>query len=415
MHEFLPAPRDIIREAAAHRVIDLEPSDIENGAGAFRVGWPAAAARLTVEGEGRQVAPAQAADHILRAAADRLGRGRRRDAGFPAVLAAGREIAARRRLRQVRQPSLDGAQAAVALGDVEPRDAGKKAPGIRVRWRREDPGNRPFLEDLAGIHHCDAVAEPRHDAEVVGDIKDRRAVFLLQLRDEVEDVGLGRHVEPGRRLVHDQKLGVAGEGHGDQHPLLLPAGKLVRVAVGDAGGVRQVDAGEQVQDAVARLGAAELHMLAHDLADLVADPEGRVERGLRILIDHGDPRSLDAAQRPRIERQDVDVLEVDRPFRDATGGVEPAHRREGDGAFPRAAFAHDRQGLAGAYRQVHAAHRMDFLAAREIGDVQVTDRQNRLAQRRVGIRGYGRQWPAPVTHRRSSAPRAIRACRRRAG
>ena len=52
----------------------------------------------------------------------------------------------------------------------------------------------------------------------------------LQLRDEVEHLGLDRRVEPGRRLVEDQQRRVLRERHRDDHALLHAARELVRVA-----------------------------------------------------------------------------------------------------------------------------------------------------------------------------------------
>ena len=46
---------------------------------------------------------------------------------------------------------------------------------------------------------------------------------------EVQDLGLDRDVEGGGRLVGDEQLRVAGERHGDHHPLPHAAGELVRV------------------------------------------------------------------------------------------------------------------------------------------------------------------------------------------
>ena len=52
---------------------------------------------------------------------------------------------------------------------------------------------------------------------------------LAQLVEELEDLGLDRHVEGGRRLVGDEQLGLAGERHGDHDPLAHAARELVGV------------------------------------------------------------------------------------------------------------------------------------------------------------------------------------------
>jgi hypothetical protein len=53
----------------------------------------------------------------------------------------------------------------------------------------------------------------------------------LQLGDQLEDLLLHGDVERAGRLVGDQKLRLAGDRHGDHHPLLLAAGELVGIAV----------------------------------------------------------------------------------------------------------------------------------------------------------------------------------------
>ena len=95
------------------------------------------------------------------------------------------------------------------------------------------------LDDLAALHHVDAVGEAAHDAEIVGDEHDRHAEPLLQIGEQLEDLRLDRHVERGRRLVGDQHVGVVGERHGDHHALALAAGHLVRIGVDAALRIRE--------------------------------------------------------------------------------------------------------------------------------------------------------------------------------
>ena len=48
---------------------------------------------------------------------------------------------------------------------------------------------------------------------------------LFELGDEVLDLGGGDGVERRRRLVHQEHLGLDGQGPGDAEALLLPAGE----------------------------------------------------------------------------------------------------------------------------------------------------------------------------------------------
>ena len=230
VHEGLRPARQELEEAPAHRVVALEAADVQKlgraGVGAsLRL-----VAHVPLEGEPRQRPPVQAAHRVLGVVADPLAWRHGAAAVVGRMLAALDEDAPVGQDGKARQLPLDGVQGAVALGEVEPRDAGEQASRIGVGGGGEHPRYRPFLHHLACVHHRHTVAEPRHHPEVVGDVEDGRSVPLLEAGDQIQDVRLGGHVEPGGGLVHDQQLRVAGERHGDQHPLLLAAGKLVRVA-----------------------------------------------------------------------------------------------------------------------------------------------------------------------------------------
>ncbi len=71
-------------------------------------------------------------------------------------------------------------------------------------------------------------------AEVVGDEHVGHVELVTQARQQVHDPGLHRDVERRQRLVEHDDVGFDREGAGDADPLALPAGQLVRVAVGEA-------------------------------------------------------------------------------------------------------------------------------------------------------------------------------------
>ena len=60
---------------------------------------------------------------------------------------------------------------------------------------------------------------------------------LLEVPDQLQDLGLDRDVEGGRRLVGDEQLRVAGQGHRDHDPLAHAARQLVGVLLDAALGV----------------------------------------------------------------------------------------------------------------------------------------------------------------------------------
>jgi hypothetical protein len=105
------------------------------------------------------------------------------------------------------------------------------------------------------------------------------------------------------------RSGSVGERHRDHHALALPARHLVRIGVEPAGsGCRPSQA---VRRRVrARAGVAAHARAAADLADLPLDRVQRIERGHRLLKDHGDRCR---ARRELVGRfQQIDAVEQDR-------------------------------------------------------------------------------------------------------
>ena len=59
-----------------------------------------------------------------------------------------------------------------------------------------------------------------------------RPQLVAERDQQLQDLRLHHHVERGGRLVGEQHLRLAGEGHRDRGPLAHATGELVRVAVG---------------------------------------------------------------------------------------------------------------------------------------------------------------------------------------
>jgi hypothetical protein len=99
--------------------------------------------------------------------------------------------------------------------------------------------------------------------------------IVLQLPQQVHDLGLHGHVERGQRLVQHDQIGLASQGAGEPDTLALASGELVRMP---GGGVI----------------AQPVH--PDRLPDRRADAVPRVERRLRVLEHHRHA----AAQRPQV-------------------------------------------------------------------------------------------------------------------
>ena len=124
-------------------------------------------------------------------------------------------------VREARWPSAGGS------GDGRHRD---QRLGVRVARRPDDLLRRPDLHDLAEVHDGDPVGDDPGDRQVVGDEQVGQAPLAPQVEHQAQELGADRDVEHRDRLVGDDELRVHDQRPGDDDPLALAAGQLVRVA-----------------------------------------------------------------------------------------------------------------------------------------------------------------------------------------
>ncbi len=202
---------------------------------------------------------------------------------------------------------------------------------------REDFRGGRQLDDAAGVHHRHLIRERRHDGQVVGHVQGGDTVLAGQVANRLEHVGLGGHIETGRRLVEHDHRRPSRERHRQPDPLLLTTRQLVRVATQERGRGGQLHLFEHLGHPGLALGivGAESVGLEH-LEHLTADPQRGVQRGSRILGYVADQPSTSVAQRLAVELEDVGPLDRDRTrrHRDSFAGV-PEHG-EADGGLARA-------------------------------------------------------------------------------
>ena len=251
------------------------------------------------------------------------------------------------------------------------------------------------------IHHGDAVADVAHHRKVVRDEQIGDAELALQPHQQVEDLRADRDVERRDRLVADDQLGRQRERARDHDALALAAGELVRIA---RGVLRlQPDQHEQLLDAARERRAAQHAAHQQRLADALADRHLRIERRVRVLEDDLHV-ALRVAQRRAVEPVEVRAEKIDL----AGGRAHDAERRVAGGRLAAAAFADQREGLAGLDREAHAVDRLhgagrppEHAAADREVHLQVGDLEQRLAHR------------ASSSARRSTCQQAARCALRR--
>ena len=224
-------------------------------------------------------------------------------AAVEGVGAAGVEAAALGRVDRARHVALQDdalARRRRARAPARPR----AAPRCRgASERAKIAPLRRHLDDLAEIHHRDAVGHVLDDGEVVADEQERQAELLLQVLQQVDDLRLDRDVERRDRLVADDEVGLGRERAGDADALALPAGELVRPAVHRV--ARQPHRVHQAPRPVSSRSAADRGEaeIADRLGQDVAHAHARVEARERVLEHHlHAPPQRPQRRRPRGRR-----------------------------------------------------------------------------------------------------------------
>ena len=104
--------------------------------------------------------------------------------------------------------------------------------GVGMQGVRAQLGAVGGLDDLAEVHHGDAVADVGDGGEIVADEQIAHAESPLQVLELGDDLRPDRHVERGDRLVEHDQPRVGRQRPGDGDPLALTAAELVREQVG---------------------------------------------------------------------------------------------------------------------------------------------------------------------------------------
>ncbi len=201
----------------------------------------------------------------------------------------------------------------------------------------------------------------------MGDEEQRRVAFALQVGHELEDLRLNGHVQGRGGLVGDEQVRLAGQRHGDHHPLTLTARKAVRIFVQPSLGLWHLYQFEQLHGPVARRFAHQAQMQLERLHQLLAYGEHRVQARHGLLKDHGDARTAHFLQRLLLGFQERDFRPAAGAQRDGAVGVHGGIRQQAqDGepgdALAGAGFPHQADRLARADLEGDVAHRVGGLA-----------------------------------------------------
>ena len=197
-------------------------------------------------------------------------------------------------------------------------------------------------DDLAAGDDRHPVGEPLRLVHVVGGEDDRLAE-IAEAGDRIPGLAPRRGVEPGRRLVEEEQLGVADERHPDVEPPLLAAGQPAGAYLGL---LLEADERDHIRHRPRGgvVAAEEVEALAH----------GQVGIEAAALEDDPDPLAPGAAGPRRVVAEDRDLAGVA-----AAVALEDLDRRR----LPGAVRPEDREHLAGEHLEVDAAQRLEGAVA----------------------------------------------------
>ena len=126
---------------------------------------------------------------------------------------------------------------------------------------------------------------------------DRRCTFFADhLLEGLQNLYLGRDIKCRRGLVQDQEVWLAAQRHRGHQSLQLAARDLVRIAIPDPVGVRQLKSAEELQRPSAGFVARGLTIKNRRFDHLLHDLQGRVEVSRSALGQIGNLSAAHLAQ-----------------------------------------------------------------------------------------------------------------------
>src|SRR3989442_4289591 len=164
-------------------------------------------------------------------------------------------------------------------------DDGRAAPELR-----DERGRTPVRHDLAVVHDRHVVGELLRFVEVMRREQDRPAL-ALEIADQRPEFPPGAGVEARRRLIEEQEVRLADEGHRNPEATLLAAGQV------QGKGVSAVREPDRLDDARDRLLA---HVVVEEVRP-IGDGFPGSQAGERLKVPREDAPGLPDAATTRAD------------------------------------------------------------------------------------------------------------------
>ena len=126
-------------------------------------------------------------------------------------------------------------------------------------------------------------------------------------------------------------------------------------------------------------------MCQDGLRDLRPHIQDRIQRGHRLLENHGDARTSNSAQLLVVERREVQAFKQDASANDTPRGTDKPKNGHGGDALPAAAFSNKSQGLALVERERYAIDSLDDSVVRRKVCLKIVNLENMGSRRQETI------------------------------
>ena len=177
-----------------------------------------------------------------------------------------------------------------------------------------------------------------------------QAKFALEIFQHVNDLRLNGNIQRGNGFIAHDKFRIYRKRPGDTNALTLPAGKLVRIAVGMF--LHQPYPVQQLINPFALIVFGfELRVEIQRLADDIHYRHSRIQGGVGILENH---LHFFAVWQQLFFGKPADILPVKNDFA-FRGLIKPGDRPSNCG-FAAAGFAHQAKGFVAQNMKVHVIH-----------------------------------------------------------
>ena len=230
------------------------------------------------------------------------------------------------------------------------------------------------LDNFAISHDADGFGIVFRQTQIVGNEDNRHAHLLLQIVEQIENLGLNGHIQSGGRLVGNQQVGFIDERHGNHDALQLTAGKFVRILLHAAFGFFDANPLQQCQCFLSCLFFAELFIVyPRRFNQLRTDTHKRIEGSHRLLENHADAVAAQITQGFLIGVQNGNAVKRNTRIFAVSGKFFRQQTHDGHGRYrlARTGFADQSQCFALCHFKADITHGVHgFLMQFEI-DVQI--------------------------------------------